>query len=279
MSCSSTKVFYAFNGVSITEYRLFLDQLRIVHSVKTFLALSAHHQFHKSSAVTNPPSSDTRVVFFCYIIWNIGSLIELGQAFDRYRQENTLLMCVRIGIEICPLAAFLWNLRWKSVSLFLVRGKLYFYYTTIHVLLAWKLDVVSHRNENVRNSRPNLLSFINNNEQNNFHKLIVTHQIWMAVLVAGFPSRRPGFGPGSGHVGFEVDNVALSQVFSEYFRFPCQFSFHQLLHSHHHLSSGAGTIGRIVAEVPVHAVSNSLDHKFLHPFSTPKFHYRGHEIR
>jgi hypothetical protein len=52
-------------------------------------------------------------------------------------------------------------------------------------------------------------------------------------------------GPGSipGHVGFVVDKVALEQVFSEYFGFPCQSSFHQLLHDHHR-SSGAGTIGQ-----------------------------------
>jgi hypothetical protein len=43
---------------------------------------------------------------------------------------------------------------------------------------------------------------------------------------------------------FVVDKVALGQVFSEYFGFPCQFSFHQFLHNHHHLSSGAGTIGQ-----------------------------------
>jgi hypothetical protein len=30
--------------------------------------------------------------------------------------------------------------------------------------------------------------------------------------------------------------------FSEYFGFPCQSSFHQFLHNHDHLSSGAGTI-------------------------------------
>jgi hypothetical protein len=30
-------------------------------------------------------------------------------------------------------------------------------------------------------------------------------------------------------VGFVVDNVALGQVFSEYFGFSCQPSFHQLL--------------------------------------------------
>jgi hypothetical protein len=38
--------------------------------------------------------------------------------------------------------------------------------------------------------------------------------------------------------------VALGQVFSEYFGFPCQSSFHQLLPNHPHLSSGAGTIGQ-----------------------------------
>jgi hypothetical protein len=39
-------------------------------------------------------------------------------------------------------------------------------------------------------------------------------------LVAGFPSRRPGFDSGSGQVGFVVDKVVLGQVFSEYFGFP-----------------------------------------------------------
>jgi hypothetical protein len=32
----------------------------------------------------------------------------------------------------------------------------------------------------------------------------------------------------SGHVGFVVDKVTLGQVFSEYFGFPCQFSFRSL---------------------------------------------------
>jgi hypothetical protein len=46
--------------------------------------------------------------------------------------------------------------------------------------------------------------------------------------------------------GFLVDKVALGQVFSEYFGFPCHSSFHQFLHNHnqHHLSSGAGTEGQ-----------------------------------
>jgi hypothetical protein len=32
------------------------------------------------------------------------------------------------------------------------------------------------------------------------------------------------------HAGFVVDKVALGQVFSQFFDFPCQFSFHQMLH-------------------------------------------------
>jgi hypothetical protein len=50
---------------------------------------------------------------------------------------------------------------------------------------------------------------------------------------------RDWFAPGSGQVGFVVDKMALGQVFSEYFGFSCQSSFHQLLHNHSHLSSGA----------------------------------------
>jgi hypothetical protein len=54
-----------------------------------------------------------------------------------------------------------------------------------------------------------------------------------------------GFEPRSGHVGFVV-----GQVFSEYFRFPCQFSSHQMLHTH--LPSGADTIGQLVDSVSPH---------------------------
>jgi hypothetical protein len=67
-------------------------------------------------------------------------------------------------------------------------------------------------------------------------------------LVTGFPPRRPRFDPRSRHVGFVVDKVALWQVFTECFGFPCQFSFHRLLHNH--VSSGAGKIGQIVADIP-----------------------------
>jgi hypothetical protein len=68
-------------------------------------------------------------------------------------------------------------------------------------------------------------------------------------LVAGFQLRRPD--PRSGYVEFVVDKMALEQVLSEYVGFPCQFSFHRLLHiHHHHLSSGTGTIGQLVTYVP-----------------------------
>jgi hypothetical protein len=75
-------------------------------------------------------------------------------------------------------------------------------------------------------------------------------------LVAGFPPRRPGFDPRSGYVGFVVDKVALGQVFSEYFGFPCQSSFHRLLYNHHQ-SSGAGTIGQ---EWPTYQVDSVSPH-------------------
>jgi hypothetical protein len=47
----------------------------------------------------------------------------------------------------------------------------------------------------------------------------------------------------SGHVGFVVGKAALGYVFIEYFGCPF-LSFHRLLHTYHHPSSGAGTIGQ-----------------------------------
>jgi hypothetical protein len=49
-------------------------------------------------------------------------------------------------------------------------------------------------------------------------------------------------------VGFVVDKVLLGQVFSKYFGFLYKFSFHQMLHTH--LSSGPGTVGQLVANIP-----------------------------
>jgi hypothetical protein len=42
---------------------------------------------------------------------------------------------------------------------------------------------------------------------------------WPRQLVAGLSLRRPGFAPGSIHVGFEVGKVALRQVFLLVLRF------------------------------------------------------------
>jgi hypothetical protein len=50
-------------------------------------------------------------------------------------------------------------------------------------------------------------------------------------------------------VGFVVDKVARGQVFPEYLGFPRQFLFHRLLYIHRP-SSGAGTIGELVADMP-----------------------------
>jgi hypothetical protein len=81
-------------------------------------------------------------------------------------------------------------------------------------------------------------------------KIDLGRAVAQAVSRPGFPPRRLGFKPRSGHKGFVVDKAALGQVSSEYFGFPCH-SFQRLLHTHYHqLSSGDGTIGQIVAKVP-----------------------------
>jgi hypothetical protein len=71
---------------------------------------------------------------------------------------------------------------------------------------------------------------------------------YLTPLVASFPPRQPGFDLSSNHVEFMMENVVLEQVFSDYFGFPCQFSFHRLFYTQ--LSSGAGTTGQLVADVP-----------------------------
>jgi hypothetical protein len=59
-----------------------------------------------------------------------------------------------------------------------------------------------------------------------FSNLLDIYDVYHARILHFHPLRRPGFEPGSGHVGFVVDKVALRQVFSEYFGFPCQSLFH-----------------------------------------------------
>jgi hypothetical protein len=57
-----------------------------------------------------------------------------------------------------------------------------------------------------------------------FHHLETTVP-WLRRLVAGLSPWRPGFDPGSVHVGFVADEVALAQCFTEYFDFSLSISF------------------------------------------------------
>jgi hypothetical protein len=69
---------------------------------------------------------------------------------------------------------------------------------------------------------------------------MVTHELGRAIAQAvsrWLPTAAARVRARVWQVGFVVDKVALGQVFSEYFGFPCQSSFHQILH-HHHNHSG-----------------------------------------
>jgi hypothetical protein len=71
--------------------------------------------------------------------------------------------------------------------------------------------------------------------------LVITHAVSHQFPTAAARDR--------GNLGFVVEKTALVQVFSGYFDFPCH-SFHRLIHTHHP-SSGAGTVGQILADVPI----------------------------
>jgi hypothetical protein len=47
----------------------------------------------------------------------------------------------------------------------------------------------------------------------------ITAVPWLRRLVAGLSPKRPGIDPGSVHVGFVLDKVALGQVFPRVLRF------------------------------------------------------------
>jgi hypothetical protein len=55
------------------------------------------------------------------------------------------------------------------------------------------------------------------------------------ALEPGHSSGGQSPAPHHGHEGYVVYKFALGQVFSEHFGFPCQFSFHDLLHIHYHI--------------------------------------------
>jgi hypothetical protein len=63
-------------------------------------------------------------------------------------------------------------------------------------------------------------------------------------LVAGLPPRRPGFEHGVRSCGIYGGQSGAGAGFLRILRFPLPIPFHQLLHNHPHLSSGAGTIGQ-----------------------------------
>jgi hypothetical protein len=56
--------------------------------------------------------------------------------------------------------------------------------------------------------------------------------LWLRRLVAGLSPLRPRFAPGSIHVGFVVDKVALGQVFLPVLRFSPTNIISPLLHTH-----------------------------------------------
>jgi hypothetical protein len=61
---------------------------------------------------------------------------------------------------------------------------------------------------------------------------------WLRSLVAGLSPRRPGFAPGSIHVGLVVEKVSLGQAFLRVLRFsPVNISFHRLSSNSYHLGN------------------------------------------
>jgi hypothetical protein len=49
-------------------------------------------------------------------------------------------------------------------------------------------------------------------------------------LVTGFSLLLPGFDPRSHYVGFPAGKMTPGHILTEYIEFPCNFSFHELLH-------------------------------------------------
>jgi hypothetical protein len=66
----------------------------------------------------------------------------------------------------------------------------------------------------------------------------MSHRAWGRAIAQAvsrwFPTSAARVRAWVWQVWFVVDKVELGQVFSEYFGFPCQSSFHQILHHHNH---------------------------------------------
>jgi hypothetical protein len=123
------------------------------------------------------------------------------------------------------------------------------YATTRHLLMSFKGEKKPFAVRTIRNTQTHSVGGMQCFSM--LKKVVHTVTIGLLrLLVASFTLLRPGFEPMSVHVGFVVDKVTLGQVSSEYFGFLFQFTFQRLLHTHRHLSSGAGTVDQIVADVP-----------------------------
>jgi hypothetical protein len=59
------------------------------------------------------------------------------------------------------------------------------------------------------------------------HEIQVQGRAIAQAVSRWFPTAAARVRARSNHVGFVVDKLALGQVFSEYFGFPCPSSFHQ----------------------------------------------------
>jgi hypothetical protein len=109
-----------------------------------------------------------------------------------------------------------------------------------------------------------LLKMHSNDDSNNNYGAVS----WLRRLVAGFPHWRPGLDPRSDHVGFVVSYVVLGQVFAEYFGFPCQFSFRQLLHIHY-----SSYYRRYIVPTLTESVTNQTAWQWNKTFKFKVFHW------
>jgi hypothetical protein len=102
----------------------------------------------------------------------------------------------------------------------------------------------------------------------NFHLLLLLFPFRPYHSTCGHSPASHLCGPGSSHVrscGICGGKVALGQVLSLYFSFPC----------HHHLSSGNGTLGQLVAGVPS-ALNLTPHKKKISLINAPKARYELH---
>jgi hypothetical protein len=161
--------------------------------------------------------------------WKINMLIRWGWRQLFVNLEGSILWCrnsyhhhYETSIMFCPeLSDFIWHLR-TSLTLFnplpldmLVEGSCHIWETII-------IPVCIERRVLLRIMSLNMLASSYKQAQNmilnTFCSVVyVNHKLIVEV---------------ADYVGFVADKVALRRYFSEYFAFPCQFLFYQMLHIH-----------------------------------------------